>query len=223
MKRIEIQQLYNDPAQFGGQTITVGGWCRTIRSSNAFGCIELNDGSAFKNLQVVIEADKLENYKNIAKQNVGASFVVTGGLVLTPEAKQPFELKAQSVEVEGTSTPDYPMQKKGQSLEFLRTKPHLRPRTNLFNAVFKVRSKAAQLLHQFFAENGFVYVHTPLITTNDCEGAGDMFRVTIRLLLPIWRRRWWWRLWRKRRRRLCVHHFCPRQSRNRWRWRRLRR
>ena len=178
MKRIEIQQLYLDPAKFGGQVITVGGWCRTIRSSNAFGFIELNDGSAFKNLQVVIEADKLENYKNIAKQNVGASFVVTGELVLTPEAKQPFELKAQSVEVEGTSTPDYPMQKKGQSLEFLRTKPHLRPRTNLFNAVFKVRSKAAQLLHQFFAENGFVYVHTPLITTNDCEGAGDMFRVT---------------------------------------------
>ncbi len=178
MKRIEIKQLYNDPESYAGKQVTVAGWCRTIRSSNTFGFIELNDGSSFKNLQVVFEAENFENYKAIAKQNVGAALIVSGIFELTPEAKQPFEIKAQNIEIEGTSTPDYPMQKKGQSLEFLRTKPHLRPRTNLFNAVFRVRSKAAQLLHAFFAENGFVYVHTPLITTSDCEGAGDMFRVT---------------------------------------------
>ena len=178
MKRIEIQQLYNDPAKFGGQIITVGGWCRTIRSSNAFGFIELNDGSAFKNLQVVIEADKLENYKNIAKQNVGASFVVTGELVLTPEAKQPFELKATEIAVEGTSTPDYPLQPKRHTVEFLREQAYLRPRTNLFSAVFRVRSEAAYAIHSFFNERGFVYVHTPIITASDCEGAGEMFRVT---------------------------------------------
>ncbi len=178
MKRIEIKELYKNSENYAGKSITVCGWCRTIRSSNAFGFIELNDGSSFKNLQVVFEADKLENYKTVAKQNVGAAFVVNGILELTPAAKQPFEIKAESIEIEGASTPDFPMQKKGQSLEFLRTKPHLRPRTNLFNAVFRVRSVAAQLLHKFFAENGFVYVHTPLITTNDCEGAGDMFKVT---------------------------------------------
>ena len=178
MKRTEITKIFNNPSSFDGKTITVAGWCRTIRASNVFGFIELNDGSCFKNLQVVFEAEKLENYKTIAKQNVGASFCITGTLVLTPEAKQPFELKAENIEIEGTSTPDYPMQKKGQSLEFLRTKPHLRPRTNLFSAVFRVRSMAAQILHRFFYENGFIYVHTPLITTSDCEGAGDMFKVT---------------------------------------------
>ena len=178
MKRTEITKIFTDPSSFDGKTITVAGWCRTIRASNVFGFIELNDGSCFKNLQVVFEADKLENYKTVAKQNVGASFCITGTLVLTPEAKQPFELKAETIEIEGTSTPDYPMQKKGQSLEFLRTKPHLRPRTNLFSAVFRVRSMAAQILHRFFYENGFIYVHTPLITTSDCEGAGDMFKVT---------------------------------------------
>ncbi len=178
MKRTEITKIFNDPSSFDGQTITVAGWCRTIRASNVFGFIELNDGSCFKNLQVVFEADKLENYKTVAKQNVGASFCIKGTLVLTPEAKQPFELKAEEIEIEGSSTPDYPMQKKGQSLEFLRTKPHLRPRTNLFSAVFRVRSMAAQILHRFFYENGFIYVHTPLITTSDCEGAGDMFKVT---------------------------------------------
>ncbi len=178
MKRTEITKIFSDPSSFDGKSITVAGWCRTIRASNVFGFIELNDGSCFKNLQVVFEAEKLENYKTVAKQNVGASFCISGTLVLTPEAKQPFELKAESIEIEGTSTPDYPMQKKGQSLEFLRTKPHLRPRTNLFSAVFRVRSMAAQILHRFFYENGFIYVHTPLITTSDCEGAGDMFKVT---------------------------------------------
>ncbi|MGM9637080.1 MAG: asparagine--tRNA ligase [Eubacteriales bacterium] len=178
MKRTEIKDIWKNQDAFSNLEITVCGWCRTIRASNAFGFIELNDGSCFKNLQVVFEADKLDNYKTVAKQNVGAAISVTGTLVLTPESKQPFELKAAKIDIEGTSTPDYPMQKKGQSLEFLRTKPHLRPRTNLFSAVFRVRSMAAQILHRFFYENGFVYVHTPLITTSDCEGAGDMFKVT---------------------------------------------
>lgn len=178
MKRTEIKEIMSRPEDFAGKELIVCGWARTIRASNAFGFIELNDGSSFKNLQVVIEEAKLDNYKFIAKQNVGASFAIEGVLELTPDAKQPFELKADKVMLEGASTPDYPMQKKGQSLEFLRTKPHLRPRTNLFSAVFRVRSVAAQLLHKFFHDNGFVYVHTPLITTSDCEGAGDMFKVT---------------------------------------------
>lgn len=178
MKRTEIKEIMSCPEELAGKKLTVCGWARTIRASNAFGFIELNDGSSFKNLQVVIEEAKLDNYKFIAKQNVGASFAIEGVLELTPDAKQPFELKADKVMLEGASTPDYPMQKKGQSLEFLRTKPHLRPRTNLFSAVFRVRSVAAQLLHRFFHDNGFVYVHTPLITTSDCEGAGDMFKVT---------------------------------------------
>ncbi len=178
MKRTVIKEIFISPDSFSGKEITVCGWCRTIRASNAFGFIELNDGSCFPNLQVVFEDARLSNYKTIAKQNVGASLIIKGRLELTPGAKQPFELKAEAIEVEGASTPDYPMQKKGQSLEFLRTKPHLRPRTNLFSAVFRVRSTAAQILHRFFYENGFVYVHTPLITTSDCEGAGDMFKVT---------------------------------------------
>ncbi len=178
MKRTEIKSILAEPEKYADKEVTVCGWARTIRASNAFGFIELNDGSCLKNLQVVIEDSKLENYKTLAKQNVGASFCIDGVLVVTPDAKQPCELKADKVEIEGSSTPDYPMQKKGQSLEFLRTKPHLRPRTNLFSAVFRVRSTAAQLLHKFFHDNGFVYVHTPLITTSDCEGAGDMFKVT---------------------------------------------
>ena len=178
MDRITIKEIFASPEAFTDKEITVCGWCRTIRASNAFGFIELNDGSCFPNLQVVFEDAKLSNYKVIAKQNVGAALIIKGKIELTPNAKQPFEMKADVIEIEGASTPDFPMQKKGQSLEFLRTKPHLRPRTNLFSAVFRVRSVAAQILHRFFHENGFVYVHTPLITTSDCEGAGDMFRVT---------------------------------------------
>ena len=143
-----------------------------------FGFIELNDGSAFKSLQIVLEREKLPNYDELARQNVGAAFICKGELVLTPEAKQPFELKATEVTVEGASTPDYPLQKKRHSVEFLRTIQHLRPRTNLFSAVFRVRSVAAQAVHEFFRERGFVYVHTPIITGSDCEGAGEMFRVT---------------------------------------------
>ncbi|MBQ0009720.1 MAG: asparagine--tRNA ligase [Ruminococcus sp.] len=178
MKRTTIRQLYEAPEAFADKEITVAGWARTIRASNAFGFIELNDGSHFSPLQIVLEADKLDNYKDIARQNVGAAFICHGTLVLTPEAKQPFELKASSVTVEGASTPDYPLQKKRHSLEFLRTVAHLRPRTNTFSAVFRVRSAAAQAIHAFFAGEGFVYVNTPLITTSDCEGAGEMFRVT---------------------------------------------
>ena len=178
MKRTTISEIYKSPEFFADKEITVAGWAKTIRSSNAFGFIELGDGSFFSPLQIVFEADKLDNYKDIAKQNVGAALIARGTLVLTPEAKQPFELKASEIEVEGTSTPDFPLQKKRHSLEFLRTIAHLRPRANTFNAVFRVRSCAAQGIHKFFAEQGFVYVNTPLITVSDCEGAGEMFRVT---------------------------------------------
>lgn len=178
MKRTTISEIYKSPELFADKEITVAGWAKTIRSSNAFGFIELGDGSFFSPLQIVFEADKLDNYKDIAKQNVGAALIARGTLVLTPEAKQPFELKAAEIEVEGTSTPDFPLQKKRHSLEFLRTIAHLRPRANTFNAVFRVRSCAAQGIHKFFSEQGFVYVNTPLITVSDCEGAGEMFRVT---------------------------------------------
>ncbi len=178
MSYTKIAAIYADSEQLGGRTVTVGGWVRTIRDMKTFGFIELNDGSCFKNLQVVMEAGTLANYKDIAAQNVGAALIVTGTVVLTPEAKQPLELKAASIEVEGTSTPDYPLQKKRHSVEFLRTIQHLRPRTNLFSAVFRVRSVAAYAIHQFFQERGFVYVHTPIITASDCEGAGEMFQVT---------------------------------------------
>lgn len=178
MKRTVIKELFNSPEAYAGQEITVGGWCRNMRTSNVFGFVELNDGSCFKNLQVVLEAQFLENYKEVAAQNIGCAFVVKGTFVLTPDAKQPFELKASEVAVEGASTPDYPLQNKRHSFEFLRSIAHLRPRANTFNAVFRVRSEAAFALHKFFNENGFVYVHTPIITSSDCEGAGEMFRIT---------------------------------------------
>ena len=178
MKRQHIAGIYAAPEAFGGQTLTVCGWARTIRDMKNFGFIELNDGSCFKSLQVVLERGKLDNYDDIARQNVGAAFIVHGELVLTPDAKQPFELKADSITLEGASAPDYPLQKKRHSVEFLRTIQHLRPRTNLFSATFRVRSVAAQAVHTFFQERGFVYVQTPIITGSDCEGAGEMFRVT---------------------------------------------
>ena len=178
MKRTKIAQIFADADSFGGKEITVCGWARTIRDMKNFGFIELNDGSCFKSLQVVLEREKLDNYDELAHQNVGAAFIAKGELVLTPDAKQPFELKATEVTVEGASTPDYPLQKKRHSVEFLRTVQHLRPRTNLFSATFRVRSVAAQAVHEFFRSNGFVYVHTPIITGSDCEGAGEMFRVT---------------------------------------------
>ena len=173
-----IKSLFRDMENYGGKEVTVSGWVRTVRASNAFGFIELNDGSFFNSIQVVIESDKLSNYNELAKLNVGASLTVTGVLELTPGAKQPMEIKASEVIIEGVSTPDYPLQKKRHSFEYLRTISHLRPRTNTFAAVFRVRSLIAYAIHQFFQERGFVYVHTPIITGSDCEGAGEMFRVT---------------------------------------------
>ena len=178
MKRTTVAQIFADQAAFGGQTVTVCGWARTIRDMKTFGFIELNDGSCFRNLQVVFADGEVENFKEIAKCNVGTSFVVRGTVVLTPEAKQPLEVRAQSIEVEGPSAPDYPLQKKRHSVEYLRTIQHLRPRTNLFSAAFRVRSVAAHAIHCFFQDRGFVYVHTPIITASDCEGAGEMFQVT---------------------------------------------
>ena len=178
MDRMKIAAIFADQEQLGGKEITVCGWARTIRDMKTFGFIELNDGSCFRNLQVVMSADELHNYKEIASQNVGAALIVRGTVVLTPEAKQPLELKAAEIAVEGRSTPDYPLQKKRHGVEFLRTIQHLRPRTNLFSATFRVRSAAAYAVHEFFQSRGFVYVHTPIITGSDCEGAGEMFQVT---------------------------------------------
>lgn len=178
MERIKIAQIFADQEQFGGKEVLVSGWARTIRDMKTFGFVELNDGSCFKNLQIVLDANALDNYREIAGQNVGAALSVTGTVVLTPEAKQPLEVKAASVAVEGPSAPEYPLQKKRHSVEYLRTIAHLRPRTNLFSAAFRVRSVAAHAIHCFFQDRGFVYVHTPIITASDCEGAGEMFRVT---------------------------------------------
>ena len=178
MERTKIAQIFADQEQFGGKEVLVSGWARTIRDMKTFGFIELNDGSCFKNLQIVMDANALANYKEIAGQNVGAALTVTGTVVLTPEAKQPLEVKAAAIAVEGPSTPDYPLQKKRHSVEYLRTIQHLRPRTNLFSAAFRVRSVAAHAVHCFFQDRGFVYVHTPIITGSDCEGAGEMFQVT---------------------------------------------
>lgn len=178
MQRTELKQIYLRPADFGGKNITVCGWVRTVRDSKAFGFIELNDGGYFKNSQIVFEREILKNFDEIAGLNVGSAVIVKGNVVLTPENKQPFEIKAVEIEIEGTSTPDYPLQKKRHSFEFLREKAYLRPRTNTFNAVFRIRSEVAFAIHKFFNEQNFVYVHTPLITGSDCEGAGAMFQVT---------------------------------------------
>ncbi len=178
MKRELVKDIFSRTGEFGGKTVTLGGWIRNIRDSKAFGFIDMNDGSCFKSIQVVFEREILENYDEIARLNVGASIIVTGTIALTPEAKQPFEVKATKIEVEGLSTPDYPLQPKRHSVEFLREQAYLRPRTNLFSAVFRVRSEVAFAIHDFFHQRGFVYVHTPLITGSDCEGAGEMFRVT---------------------------------------------
>ena len=178
MERIKIAALFADGERLDGQSVTVCGWARTIRDMKTFGFIELNDGSCFRNLQVVMDAGALDNYREIAAQNVGAALIVTGVLVLTPQAKQPLEVKAETIRVEGVSSPEYPLQKKRHSVEYLRTIAHLRPRTNLFSAAFRVRSVAAHAIHCFFQDRGFVYVHTPIITASDCEGAGEMFQVT---------------------------------------------
>ena len=178
MNYISVSDIFKSPENYADKEINVAGWVKTIRASNRFGFIELSDGSCFKPVQVVFEADALDNYTEISKQNVSAALIVNGTLVLTPDAQQPFEIKAKSIVVEGKSTPDYPLQKKRHSLEYLRSIAHLRPRANTFYAAFRVRSAAAYAIHKFFQEEGFVYVNTPLITANDCEGAGEMFRVT---------------------------------------------
>ena len=177
MERTRIAQLFADADQLGGTVVTVAGWVRSIRDMKNFGFVVLNDGSCFKDLQVVMARD-LPNYDEIAATGVGAALSVTGTLELTPDRPQPFELKAATITVEGACAPDYPMQKKRATREFLRTQQHLRSRTNLFRAVFRVRSVAAYAIHQFFQERGFVYVNTPIITASDAEGAGEMFRVT---------------------------------------------
>ncbi len=177
MELTSIRSLFREKEAYIGKEVTVGGWIRSIRDSKTFGFIVINDGTFFEPLQVVY-SDNLDNFDVISKLNVGAALIVTGTLVETPNAKQPFEIQATNVEVEGASTSDYPLQKKRHSFEYLRTISHLRPRTNTFQAVFRVRSMIAYAIHKFFQEREFVYVHTPLITGSDCEGAGEMFRVT---------------------------------------------
>ncbi|MCI6553441.1 MAG: asparagine--tRNA ligase [Lachnospiraceae bacterium] len=177
MELTEIRDLYREREKFIGTEVTVGGWIRSIRDSRTFGFIVVNDGTFFEPLQIVY-SDKLDNFEQISRLNVGSAIVVRGTIVATPQAKQPFELQAEEVAVEGASTADYPLQKKRHSFEYLRTISHLRPRTNTFQAVFRVRSLIAYAIHTFFMERGFVYVHTPIITGSDCEGAGEMFQVT---------------------------------------------
>ena len=174
---LEMKKIFRDPGFFADQEVRVGGWVRNRRDSKTFGFIMLNDGTCFDSLQVVYESD-LQGFDEITRINIGAALIVKGRVVLTPDAQQPFELKASEITVEGASTPDYPLQPKRHSVEFLRTIPHLRPRTNLFSAAFRIRSLAAFAIHSFFRERDFIYVHTPLITASDCEGAGEMFRVT---------------------------------------------
>lgn len=177
MKRVEIRDLQKSFDKYDGREIVVCGWARTIRDSKNIAFIELNDG-AFKSAQIVVERGKVENYDAIVKENVGSSFCVKGKVIVTPNAQQPFEINAKSVEILGSCDTDYPLQKKRHTIEFLRSMPTIRARGNLFNAVFRIRSVAAFAIHKFFNERNFVYIHTPIITANDCEGAGEMFQVT---------------------------------------------
>ena len=177
MELLSVKELFRNSKEYLGKEVTIGGWLRSKRDSKTFGFLVVNDGTYFEPIQVVY-SDKLVNFDEINKLNVGAAVIVKGELVATPQAKQPFEIQASSVEVEGESTADYPLQKKRHTFEYLRTMPHLRARTNTFQAVFRVRSLIAYAIHKFFQERDFIYVHTPLITESDCEGAGEMFRVT---------------------------------------------
>lgn len=178
MKDILLKELFRNTAAYADKEVVIRGWVRNNRSSNKFGFIELNDGSFFKSVQVVYEEEFVSNFEEVSKAYVATALLVKGTLVLTPGAKQPFEIKASEITVEAPSTPDYPLQPKRHSMEFLREIAHLRPRSNTFAAVFRVRSLVAYAIHKFFQEKGFVYVHTPIITGSDCEGAGEMFRVT---------------------------------------------
>jgi asparaginyl-tRNA synthetase len=177
MELVRIKELFREKEKFIDKEVTIGGWLRGNRDSKTFGFLVVNDGTFFEALQVVY-SDKLSNFQDIAKLNVGAAVIAKGKIVATPDAKQPFEMQAEEVTIEGESTADYPLQKKRHTFEYLRTIPHLRARTNTFEAVFRVRSVAAYAIHKFFQERGFVYVHTPIITGSDCEGAGEMFQVT---------------------------------------------
>lgn len=178
MNALLLKHVLSNPEAYTKEPITVSGWVKTVRDSKSFGFIELNDGTNFSNLQIVFERDKLSNYDEIAHLGTGSAITATGMLILTPQAKQPCELKASEIHIEGTVAPDYPLQKKRHTVEFLRTIPHLRQRTNLLSAVFRVRSLAAFAIHKFFNEHNFVYVTTPILTGSDCEGAGEMFQVT---------------------------------------------
>ncbi len=178
MERTKIIDLYEKASELGGSLVTVAGWVRSVRDMKNFAFVTINDGSCFKDLQVVVSRDAVSNYDEVARQLAGASVVAKGELKLTPDAPQPIEVAAASVEVLGESAPDYPLQKKRTTVEFLRTQQHLRPRTNLFRAVYRIRSVAAFAIHDFFQSRGFLYVHTPIITTSDAEGAGEMFHVT---------------------------------------------
>lgn len=178
MDKVIVSQLYDKINQYTDKEILVKGWIKTIRNSKTVGFIEVNDGSCFKNLQVIFEENKLSNYKEIAKLNVGSAIKILGNIIITADAKQAFEINATQIDVEGECTSDYPLQKKRHSLEFLRTIPHLRSRTNTLSSVFRIRSKASYYIHEFFNKNDFIYIHTPIITASDCEGAGEMFKVT---------------------------------------------
>lgn len=177
MELTNIRELFRAQQQFTDKEVTVGGWVRSNRKSKAFGFLVINDGTFFEPVQVVY-GDGLANFEEIGKVNVGAALVITGTFVATPDARQPFEIQAKEIQIEGASAPDYPLQKKRHTFEYLRTISHLRPRTNTFEAVFRVRSLTAYAIHRFFQERDFVYVHTPIITSSDCEGAGEMFQVT---------------------------------------------
>lgn len=177
MKKTVIKDLYRNQEQYTDQKVTLSGWVRTVRDSKTFGFIELNDGTFFKSVQIVFD-DQMENFKDVAKLSISSSITVEGKFILTPQMKQPFEIKAAKISIEGNSTSDYPLQKKKHSFEYLRTIAHLRPRANTFNAVFRVRSLASYAIHKFFQDKGFVNVHTPIITGSDTEGAGEMFRIT---------------------------------------------
>ena len=178
MQKIDIKKLYKDLESYNGKEITLAGWVKSTRDSKNFGFMDLNDGTCFKNAQIVFNADELKNYSDVANLNIGSSVKLTGKLVLTPENKQPFEIQAKSIEVLSATDAEYPIQKKRQTVEFLRSIAYLRPRTNLYSAIYRVRSEMAFAIHKFFNERGFVYVHTPILTSSDCEGGSDLFRVT---------------------------------------------
>lgn len=178
MKLFDIKKLHLENAKLDGKKVKIGGWVRSVRDNKNFGFIDLNDGTSFKGVQIVFNPENCKNYSDIAKLNAGSSLICEGTVVLTPNNKQPFEIQANNIEIVCPTTTEYPLQKKGHSMEFLREHAYLRPRTNLFNAVFRVRSEAAFALHQFFNKEGFVYVHAPIFTSSDCEGAGELFKIS---------------------------------------------